>query len=136
MDLLERMKERASKNRFAHYVGIRLVEVKTGYARIEKTVTENDLNPYDAAHGGIYLTMADNVGGYAVSSHGIPIVTAGCSYQFYRSAKLGDVLTAEAHELKHGKTLSTYDIRITDQNGVLLGSGTYTYCAIPEPNHT
>ena len=46
---------------------------------------------------------------------------------FMRSANIGDTLTAEAHEVKSGKTLCVYDVRVTDQNGVLLGTGTFTF---------
>ena len=39
----------------------------------------------------------------------------------------GDVLTAEAQESKHGRTLSVFDVRITNQDGTLLGTGIFTF---------
>ena len=62
-----------------------------------------------------------------MASHGHRAVTVNCNYNFMRSAKVGDTLTAEAREIKAGKTLCVYDVHITDQNGTLLGTGTFTF---------
>ena len=53
-------------------------------------------------------------------------MTVNANYNFLRSAQLGDVLTAEAQESKHGRTLSFFDVRITNQDGTLLGTGIFT----------
>ena len=54
-------------------------------------------------------------------------VTLDANYHFMRSAGPGDTMIAEAREVKAGKTVCVYDIRITDQNGALLGTGTFTF---------
>ena len=48
-------------------------------------------------------------------------------------AKAGDVLTAEAREAKHGGTVCVFDIRITDQDGNLDGTGTFTFYNLKKP---
>ena len=62
-----------------------------------------------------------------MASHGYLAVTVNANYNFLRSAQLGDVLTAEAQESKHGRTLSFFDVRITNQDGTLLGTGIFTF---------
>lgn len=118
---------RNSHNPYCQRLGIVVEEIDSGYARVVKTVEAEDANPLGVTHGGIYFSMADTAGGSAMASHGYMAVTVNCSYNFMRSANIGDTLTAEAHEIKTGKTISVYDVRITNQTGTLLGTGTFTF---------
>ena len=54
-------------------------------------------------------------------------MTVNASYNFLRSAKLGDHLVAEARETKPGRTLCFYEVEIRDQAGTLLGNGSFTF---------
>lgn len=127
MDFQKLKDFRNTHNPYALRLGMTLEELSPGYARVVKTVTAEDLNPLGRAHGGVYFSMADNASGSAMAAHGYMAVTVDASYHFFRSANAGDVLTAEASEVKSGKTICVYDVRITDQNGVLLGTGTFTF---------
>lgn len=123
---------RNNRNRFARKLGIVVESVTATGARVVKTIEEDDLNPLDQAHGGVYFTMADSAAGSAVVAKGHASVTLNATYNFLRSAKLGDVVTAEAVEVKSGKTICVYDVRVTDQNGTLLGTGTFTFFQLEE----
>ena len=50
-------------------------------------------------------------------------------HKFTCVADIGDLPTAvaEAREIKHGKTVSVYEARVTNQDGILLGTGTFTF---------
>ena len=72
-------------------------------------------------------TMADNACGFAMSTHGFVAVTVNSTFNFMRGAQVGDRLTAEAVEVKGGKTISVYETRVTNQNGDLIASGTFTF---------
>ena len=89
---------RNSNNPYAARLGIRVEEIREGYARVEKDITPEDLNPVGVPHGGVYFTMADTACGSAMAAHGYYAVTVSTAYNFLRSAKLGDRLTAEARE--------------------------------------
>ena len=133
MDYQKLLEYRNLRNRFTQKLQIELTAARLGYARVEKTVTDDDLNPMGFAHGGLYFTMADNAAGSAAATHGIIMVTSSANYNYYRSAQSGDRLVAEATELKYGQTLAVYDVRVTDQSGTLLGSGTFTFCSTGQP---
>lgn len=133
MDYQKLLEHRNRANRFTQRLNIQLTDVRPGYGKVEKTVTEDDLNPLGFAHGGLYYTMADNACGSAAAAHGIAMVTASGTFNYFRSAQAGDHLTAEATELKYGQTLAVYNVRVTDQNGTLLGSGTFTFCTTGIP---
>lgn len=127
MDFQKMVEFRNTHNPYAQRLGVLVEEIGPGYGRAVKTITPEDLNPLNFAHGGVYFSMADTACGSAMASHGHMAVTVNCNYNFMRSAKVGDTLTAEAREIKAGKTLCVYDVRITDQDGTLLGTGTFTF---------
>ena len=133
MELSKILEYRNSRNRFCHRLGITVTELSPGYARAVKTITEDDLNSVDIVHGGVYFTLADNATGSAIAAYGEKAVTLNAQYSFMRAAKAGDVLTAEAREVKHGDTICVCDVRITDQNGTLMGTGTFTFYNLKQP---
>lgn len=132
MDFEKIIAFRNEHNPYAKRLGILVEELSRGYARVTKTVTEEDLNPLGFAHGGLYFSMADTASGSAMASHGHMAVTVNAAYNYFRSAKVGDTLTAEAREVKSGRTICVYDVRVTDQNGTLLGTGTFTFYQLPQ----
>jgi len=127
MDIQKLLEYRNTHNPFAQQIGLVVEEISTGYAKGTKTVLPQDENPSHTAHGGIYFTIADAISAAAMASYGYEGVTLNASFNFMRAAKSGDVLTAEAIEVKHGKTICVFDTRVTDQNGRLLSTGTFTY---------
>ena len=127
MDLQALMNYYNTHNPFCRRIGISVEELRTGYARTVKTVTEEDTNPLGVPHGGLYFTMADNACGFAMSTHGYVAVTVNSTFNFMRGAQIGGRLTAEAFEIKGGKTIAVYEARVTDQNGAVIATGTFTF---------
>ena len=123
---------RNSHNPYVQRQGIFVEEIGPGYARVTKTVVPEDANPLGVPHGGVYFTMADTACGSAMASDGYKAVTMNAGYNFFRSANVGDRLTAEAREVKHGQTVCVFEVRITEQSGTLLGTGTFTFYSLSE----
>ena len=129
-------KIRAYRNTHSPYalrLGLWLEELRAGYSKVTKTVGPDDLNPLGAPHGGVYFSMADHACGSAMACTGYMAVTVDANYHFLRSAKVGDVLAAEAREIKAGRTLYTMEARVMTQEGVLLGTGTFTFYRLDKP---
>ena len=125
---LQKIKQfRNTRSSYCVKNGIVLEELELGYAKVTKTITADDLNPLLYAHGGIYYAVADTACGSAVISHGHMVVTVSGSYNYFRSAKEGDTIICEAREVKHGKTICVSECTITDQDGTLLGNGSFTF---------
>lgn len=127
MDFQKILAYRNANNPAVTRLGIFVTELGPGCAKVTKTIGPEDLNPLNVPHGGIYFSMADTACGSAMATHGRVAVTMNASYNFFRSANLGDTLTAEATEVKAGKTVCVYEARVSDQNGTLLGAGTFTF---------
>lgn len=132
LDFEKIVEYRNKHNRFARKLGISVESIFPGGARVVKTIEEDDLNPLGRAHGGVYFTMADSAAGSAMVSRGYAAVTMSATYNFFRSAEIGDVVTAEAAEVKAGNTVCVYDVRVTDQRDTLLGTGTFTFYRLEE----
>ena len=121
---------RAFRNRnnpFARRLGIYVEELRPGYARTVKTLTEEDLNPVGVPHGGVYFSMADIACGSAVAAYGTMAVTVNSSFSFLKSAPAGSRLTAEARELQGGRTICVLEVRVTGEQGELFAMGTFTF---------
>lgn len=127
MDLKKLAVFRNKNNPYAALLGIQVEEIGPGSARAVLPLTEKHLNPVGVPHGGVYFSLADTACGSAMASHGYYAVTVSTSFEFLRSGRPGDTLTAVATEVKGGRTICVYDVRIANQDGVLLGSGTFTF---------
>lgn len=135
MELDKLLEYRNTHNRFCRRLGIMVTELSPGHAKVVKTVTDEDLNPMGSAHGGLYFTMADNAAGSAMAAYGGQAVTLNAQYSFFRAARSGDTLTAEATEIKHGKTVCVLEVKVTDQAQKLLGTGIFTFFLTGEELH-
>ena len=106
-------------DRFAAGAGVRLVEIGDGYARAQMTVTETHVNGANVCQGGAIFTLADLAFAAAVNSGGLMTVGTSNSITYLRSARIGDVLTAEARQEDHHK-MPFCEIRVTNQDGLLV----------------
>ncbi len=118
---------RNESNPFGRRLGIYVEELRPGYARAVKTVAEEDLNPVQVPHGGVYFSLADTACGSAMVAYGTMAVTINCSFSFLKSARVGDTLTAEARELQGGKSVCVLEARVTGGDGELFAVGTFTF---------
>ncbi|KAH0436898.1 hypothetical protein KCU90_g4036, partial [Aureobasidium melanogenum] len=96
-------------------LGFEIVEVRPGYARLRMAVRDDFLNGHQICHGGLIFTLADSTFAFACNTYNINTVAAGCSIEFLRPVKGGDVLTAEAVEQTLSGRTGIYDIRVTNR---------------------
>jgi len=113
-------------HQFSYENGILLTEVEPGYARGELTVGPNSINPHGNVHGGALATLADTVGGCCACSKGGSCVTANCTLEFLRPAT-GPKIICEATPKKMGRTLSVIQVVLTNDQNVVVATGTYTF---------
>jgi acyl-CoA thioesterase len=104
----------------AQSVGIRIHEVKSGYACLQMTVLADMLNGHDICHGGFLFTLADTAFAYACNSYNRISVAQNCEIDFIRTGGKGDEVTAVAEESYRGSKTGIYDVSLTRQDGKLL----------------
>lgn len=130
MDYQQIMKERNETNYFAKENGIEIVELSEGYAKISMQVAQKHLNPIGSVHGGCLYTIADVAAGAAAFSYGQPATTVNADIHYLRAGLNTTTVYGEAHVLKQGKRIIVLQTTVSDQDGNLLASGTFTYMVI------
>ena len=121
MDTLELARRAAdvmwAEDNASKWLGMRIEEVRPGYARLSMAVTANMVNGHQLCHGGLIFTLADSTFAFACNSHDQRAVAAGCAIEFLAPAFLGDVLTAEGVEQTLRGRSGIYDMKVSNQKG-------------------
>ena len=98
-------------------LGMRIVALGVGTARLEMTVRDDMLNGHEICHGGFITTLADSAFAFACNSRNQLTVAAGLTVDFLAPVKRGEVLTADAAEVSLRGRTGVYDIVVTNQDG-------------------
>jgi acyl-CoA thioesterase len=106
-----------ARDRATQGLGIELLEVRPGYARMEMKVRNDMLNGHAMCHGGFIFTLADSTFAFACNSYNVQTVAAGCTIEFLASAFEGERLQAEAIEQSRGGKTGIYDVVVTNPEG-------------------
>lgn len=133
MTFEEIMDIRNRENNFAVYIGIKTTEIKLGYAKGEIILSEEHNNIISSIHGGCIFSLADTIGGAAVSSHGNLVTTVSGNFNYLSPAINTSKLVAVAKEVKFGKRISVCDVEIFNDQDKLLAKGTFTYFNLEKP---
>jgi acyl-CoA thioesterase len=107
------------RDRFAKENGIRVVEVRPGFARTEMTVEPRHLNSIGILQGGALFTLADLAFAVASNSHGVVAVACQADVSWFKAVSSGK-LTATAEEISRTRRLSTCVVRVTDEGEDLV----------------
>lgn len=100
-------------------LGITLIEVAPGSARMSMTIRDDMVNGHQIAHGGLIATLADTAFAVACNSHGPVVVASGFAIDFHEPARLGDELMAEAVEVVRRGRNGIYDVAVTRGDTVI-----------------
>ncbi|MEV4285055.1 hotdog fold thioesterase [Nonomuraea bangladeshensis] len=102
----------------ASRVGIEFLEAGPDRV-VGRMPVEGNTQPYGLLHGGASVVLAETLGSVAAAIHAGPgriAVGVEINATHHRSARSGHV-TGVATKLHAGRTLATYDIEITDEEG-------------------
>ncbi|RJG08412.1 hydroxyphenylacetyl-CoA thioesterase PaaI [Massilia cavernae] len=101
-------------------LGMKLDEIRPGYARMSMPVRADMLNGHQTCHGGYIFMLADSAFAFACNSHNQNTVGAGCTIDYIAPGREGDVLSAEALEQALTGKTGVYDIKVSNQDGRLI----------------
>ena len=118
----QRLAERAAhglfeRDRASQGLGMRLLEVRPGRARVAMTVRADMLNGHQVCHGGLVFALADSAFAFACNSYNDSTVAAAAAIDFLAAAREGDELSAEAVELWRTRRNGIYEITVMNQRG-------------------
>lgn len=112
MEAADIVKAMMEKDYFSQWLGIKVLEIQTGFCRLEMTVRPEMLNGFSILHGGIAFSLADSCFAFACNSRGLQSVSLQASIHYSRPAFAGDVLLAESREVIFSSQSGVLDIDI------------------------
>lgn len=118
------VRDRIASDPFCATLGIELLEVKEGTAKMALTITEELLNFHGTPHGGAVYSLADAAFAAASNSHGETAVALETNISYLDAVDVGTTLVAEATETHLTRRTGEYEIVVTaDGNRVATFRG-------------
>ena len=104
----------------ARALGVELLEVGPGLARLRMRVRPDMVNGHGSCHGGFIFTLADAAFSYACNSDNQRAVAAGADISFLAPAHTGDVLESVCRVRSQGGRNGIYDSEVSNQLGKII----------------
>ena len=101
---------------FSKLLGMELLEINEGFCKLQMKVSNDMLNGFGIAHGGITYSLADSALAFASNSRGIQSVSIETSINHLSKVVEGDTLTAISEEKNLTGRTALYLINIINQN--------------------
>lgn len=120
------MQKITAENIYMKFLGIEFLKLSEGYGRARMKYKRELINPYGMLHGGCLYSMADIVAGSAACMYGRYVTTVSGTLNFLLPADHTEYVYCEAVQLRQGKHLAVYEVKITDDKQ-LLDSGEFTF---------
>jgi acyl-CoA thioesterase len=103
-------------------LGMQVLQIGPGSAVLSMAVREDMLNGHDICHGGLITTLADSTFAFACNAYNELTVASGFDVNLMSAARLGDTLTATAHEVSKAGRTGVYDIDVRNQLGAAVAA--------------
>ena len=120
----ERIREaifkRVEAEPFAQKFGIKLLDLKEGYSKVEMKLSPEMENIFGMAHGGALFALIDEAFETASNSHGTVAVALNMNITYISPPSPGSGLIAEAQEISRSQRTAVYDIKLFDHQNNLI----------------
>lgn len=97
-------------------LGAVIEEASYGYAKCSMEIQPRHCNALGIPMGGAVFTLADFAFAVAANQRGRDVVTQASQVTFLKAAQ-GKHLVAEARQVKDGKRVCFYEVKVTDDLG-------------------
>ncbi len=105
-------------DRFSQWLGIEVIGIEDGYAKIYMTIREEMVNGFGIIHGGITFSLADSAFAFACNNRNNLSVALDTAINFIGPVHVNDTLIAEAKEVHDGRSTGLYTVTVTNQHDV------------------
>ncbi len=109
-----------SQDSYSQWLGITLLDVSLGYAKVKMQVRSEMLNGFRIAHGGISFGLADSAFAFASNSRGQLAYSVSTEINHLQKVFEGDTLFAEAKEEFYNKKIGKYRVEVTNQDNAIV----------------
>ncbi|MGI9133312.1 MAG: hydroxyphenylacetyl-CoA thioesterase PaaI [Rhodoferax sp.] len=105
------------RDRVAQALGMTLLAIRPGYARLRMPVRADMVNGHHICHGGMIFSLADAAFAYSCNSYNLNTVASACHIDFLAPALENDTLEAEAVEQSLAGRTGVYDVTVRTSDG-------------------
>ena len=130
-NMSDRVQHAIESDSMIRLFGIEVEETSESYTRVSATVNEDSLQLHDLAHGGFMFALMDVAFALTVNAK-VDAVAVQWSISQFRSARLGDKVTAECRLLHGGRRLMVVELLTLGPEGKILAKGQATAIPIGE----
>lgn len=123
---VERVGEMLANDRYATALGVELVDVAGSEITVELEVSDAHTNFLGVGHGGMVFSLADCAFSLASNAAGARAVAIDTHLVLTAATRPGDRLTAVVVESSRGRTLGTYRVDVSRDDGRVVGLFTGT----------
>jgi len=114
--------QRVANEPFARKMGLRLLKIEPGYALVEMDLRDDMANIFDMTHGGAIFSLIDEAFEISCNSHGTVAVALSMTVTYNNPPTKAGVLRAESKEIYRSRKTATYDIKVTENENILIAS--------------
>ena len=111
---------------FAIMIGMRIVELDQGYAKVKLSLRPEHNSRIKRPHGGLIATLLDHACGNALDTMGRDTIGVQLSVNFIAGTRPDDTLIAEAWVVHLGKTMGTAEAVLTGSDGTVIAKALNT----------
>jgi len=132
IEMSERIQRLIADDRLISLFGIEVEEASESLARVSAEVKEEFLQIHGLAHGAFVFALIDIAFALNVNAR-VDAVAVQWSISQFRSATLGERLTAECRVLHGGRRLMVVDLVVTGAEGKVIAKGQASAIPVGEP---
>ncbi|MFA6378360.1 MAG: hotdog fold thioesterase [Candidatus Omnitrophota bacterium] len=114
------IKNISSKDHFAKYLGVEVLEVKENYAKVALKIQKYFLNSIETTHGGVLFSLADYAFALAANTSDEIGVGINANIQYTKPSFEGEIIFAEAKLLSRSKRVGTFIVTIVNSKQEVL----------------
>jgi acyl-CoA thioesterase len=133
MESLEKLIVRGEESPLYKLLGIKIEEVKDGFARLSMKAETKHMQMYGTVHGGVLATLADSAAAWAIfgkdNVKGNP-VTVEMKINYLKPVCSGKVV-AEARNVHEGSRIFVSDVEVRNE-GKLVAKSLVTYYMVKD----
>jgi acyl-CoA thioesterase len=108
---------------FARNMGIKLVALNDGYAKVEMTYRPDKMhNIYKYAHGGAIYALIDEAFEASAQTDGTIAVALNVNVTYVSPIQAQTRIQAESQIINQTHKTAIYDIKVTDEKGQLIAT--------------
>lgn len=123
---IEEMRQRFDNSPYALQLGMKIVELSHGYAKVKLELRKEFLNWDNLIQGGLIVSLLDQAFGCALNTLENIYVAVQLNINFLSAASVDETLYAESRVLHAGKSLGVSEMTVVDSKGKTIARATGT----------